>query len=220
MDIIQKRLNLRCILENDANAAAFGEKWMGAGKGADIESLVMLTLGTGIGGGIVLGNEIWHGCNNAAGELGHITLEPNGVKCGCGNFGCLEVYASATGVERRYKEASNFNGSIAASITAKDVYIKAIKGDEIANRIMYETGVYLGIAIVNIMHMLNPDIIVIGGGMAAAKDVLINPIQEEIKKRSYKAARERTNVIFGKLGNDAGIIGAAGWALKILEISA
>lgn len=213
--IFQKKLNMECILENDANAAAWGEKWAGVASGKEIGSLVMITLGTGIGGGIVIGDKIWHGCSNAAGELGHITIEINGARCGCGNYGCVEAYASATAVVRRYREASNAR----TDITAEDVYNLAVNGNKIAKKIMDETGKYIGIAIVNIIHTLNPDFIVIGGGMAAARDLLVDPIFEEIEKRSFKLTGKRTNIVFGRLGNDAGIIGAAGWALKTLETS-
>ncbi|MGR3318984.1 MAG: ROK family protein [Candidatus Anammoxibacter sp.] len=213
--IFQEKLKKKCILENDANAAAWGERWVGVGNGKKIDALVMVTLGTGIGGGIILEDKIWHGCFNVAGELGHITIEANGRKCSCGNYGCVEAYASATSVAVRYKEASN----IEADVTAKDVYNAALDGNEIAREIMAETGRYIGICVVNIMHTLNPDIIVIGGGMSAARDLLIHPMREEIKKRSYRFASKYTNVIFGKLGNNAGLIGAAGWALKTLETS-
>ena len=213
--IFQEKLNKKCVLENDANAAAWGEKWVGVGEGKKIESLVMVTLGTGIGGGIILGDKIWHGCFNVAGELGHITIEANGRKCSCGNYGCVEAYASATAVVARYKEASN----IEVNVTAKDVYNAALDGNKIAGEIMDETGRYIGIGVVNIMHTLNPDMIVIGGGMAAAGELLIHPMLEEIKKRSYRLANKYTNVIFGKLGNNAGLIGAAGWALRTLGIS-
>lgn len=213
--IFQKKLNMECILENDANAAAWGEKWAGVASRKEIGSLVMITLGTGIGGGIVIGDKIWHGCSNAAGELGHITIEINGARCGCGNYGCVEAYASATAVVRRYREASNAR----TDITAEDVYNLAVNGNKIAKKIMDETGKYIGIAIVNIIHTLNPDFIVIGGGMAAARDLLVDPIFEEIEKRSFKLTGKRTNIVFGRLGNDAGIIGAAGWALKTLETS-
>ncbi|MGR3219010.1 MAG: ROK family protein [Candidatus Anammoxibacter sp.] len=213
--VFREKLNKECILENDANAAAWGEKWVGVGKDKKIDALVMITLGTGIGGGIILGDEIWHGCFNVAGELGHITIEITGRKCSCGNYGCVEAYASATAVAVRYKEEANSKDNV----TAKDVYNAALDGDEIAVKVMSDTGKYIGIGIVNLMHTLNPDTIVIGGGMAAAGDLLINPIREEIKKRSYGLASKYTNVILGKLGNNAGLIGAAGWALRTLETS-
>jgi len=215
---MQDKFNLRCVLENDANSAAWGEKWVGAGSGADIESLVLITLGTGIGGGIIIKNEIWHGRKNIAGELGHITIVPDGIKCSCGNYGCVEAYASATAVVQNYKDlVSGCDENI--DLTAENIYNQALNGDKAAENVMQEAGMYLGVLIVNIMHTLNPDIIVIGGGMSAAKDLLLNPVNEEIRKRAYKAAREFTNVVFGQLGNNAGMIGAAGWARKTLETS-
>lgn len=221
LNMVQDEINVRSFLENDANAAAWGEKWVGAGKGKYIKSLVMFTLGTGIGGGVILEDKIWHGSNYVAGELGHIIIEPDGVQCACGGYGCLEAYASATAVALRFKEARSAGRKHTNeySITAKDVYEEACKGDKIAKKIMDETGRYLGIGIVNIMHIINPDIVVIGGGMSEAKDLLIRPILDEINKRAYKVAREGTKIAFAELGNDAGMIGAAGWALKILETS-
>ncbi len=215
-EMFNKRLNMICALENDANVAAWGEKWAGAGKSIAAKSMVMITLGTGIGGGVIINDDIWHGRDNVAGEIGHMIIEVNGVKCGCGGFGCVEAYASATAVARRFKEAANDG----MDITAEDVYNKAAKGDELAAKIMRDTGAYLGVAIVNIMHILNPDVITIGGGMSAARTFLEPSILTEINKRAYKVAGERTKVVFAELGNDSGIIGAAGWARNILETSA
>ena len=213
--IFQDELKVVTILENDANAAAWGERWVGVGKGKNIKSLVMVTLGTGIGGGIVIDDKIWHGCFNVAGELGHITIEAEGTRCNCGNYGCAEAYASATAVVNRYLLASKNE----TEITAEKIYSKAIKGNKTAIKVLTDSGRYLGILIVNIMHTLNPDIIVIGGGMAAAKNIFYPSLVEEIKKRGSKFASKCTDVVFGKLGNDAGMIGVAGWALKTLETS-
>lgn len=217
VSMFQKKLKLPCVLENDANAAAWGEKWAGVGYGLDIDSLVLITLGTGVGAGIIINNNILHGSQNIAGELGHVTIIPNGKKCCCGNYGCLEAYASATAlVNDYYNHKQNIK---IKDLTSKDIYNAALNNDQIAKKVFEDAGTYIGIAIVNIMHILNPDIIVIGGGMSAAKDLLINSVLNEINKRAYKIAEQFTKVVFAKLENDAGIIGAAGWALKTLEIS-
>ena len=213
--IFQEEMKKLCVLENDANAAAFGEKWAGAGKDNKLDSLVMVTLGTSIGGGIILDDRIWHGCENGAGEFGHIVIETHGRKCNCGNYGCAEAYASATAVVMRYKETADLTDDI----TAEDIYKEAVNGNIIAKEVMEVTGKYIAILIVNIMHTLNPDVIVIGGGMAAAEELLAKPISDEVNKRIARFGTNCTNIVFGRLGNDAGMIGAAGWALKTLEIS-
>jgi len=215
VSIFQKEMDKICVLENDANAAAWGEKWAGAGKDSKLGSLIMITLGTGIGGGIILEDKIWHGCKNGAGEFGHIVIETNGRECGCGNYGCAEAYASATAVVKRYKEASDLTDDI----TAEDIFREALNGNNIARKVMEETGMYIAILIVNIMHTLNPDVIVIGGGMAAAEDLLAKPISDEVNKRIARFGTNSTKIVFGRLENDAGMIGAAGWARKTLEIS-
>jgi glucokinase len=219
--IISKRFVLPCVLENDANAAAWGEKWVGAGK--EVSSMVMLTLGTGIGGGIVIENRLWRGVNNVAAEIGHMVIQMDGPQCNCGNRGCVEVYASATGMVRRFKELLK-GGTPSAlkdcdEITAKMINDAALKGDKASLDIIEETGRYLGIAIVNIMHILNPAMIVLAGGMIGSGELLMNPIREVTTQRAFEASYKDTEIVFSQLGNDAGIIGAAGCLLTELEIS-
>lgn len=220
--VIGEKFDLPCILENDANAAAWGEKWVGAGKNAN--SLVMLTLGTGIGGGIIIDNKLWRGMNNVAAEIGHMTIQADGPRCNCGNYGCIEVYASATGMVRRFKELleSGKASSLKKNdeITAKRISEAAVQGDKTALSIIEETGRYLGIAMVNIIHILNPEVIVLAGGMIGSGELLMNPIKQIIEKRALKASYKDTKILFSQLGTDAGIIGAAGCLLKELEISA
>lgn len=216
--LVQEKFKLSCILENDANAAAWGERWAGSSRGEDINSLVLITLGTGVGGGIIIKDEIWRGAHNVAGELGHMTIDPNGKKCGCGNYGCLEAYASATAIEQSYKEL-NSNNIESVNYSCETIYNAALNKNKIAKKVFEDAGRYLGIAIVNVMHCLNPDIIVIGGGMSAAKNLLYNSLHEEINKRACKIAQKFTKVVFASLKNNAGMIGAAGWALKTLETS-
>jgi len=220
--MVTERFKVPCVLENDANAAAWGEKWAGVGK--DANSLVMLTLGTGIGGGIVINNTLWRGVNNVAAEIGHMVIQINGAKCGCGNNGCIEAYSSATSMVRRFKEAlKNGENSLlqgVGEITAKMINDAALKGDQASLDIIRETGRYLGVALVNIMHVLNPEIIVLSGGMIGSGDLLMNPIKETVKLKAFEASRKDTQILFSLLGNDAGIIGAAGCLLNTLETSA
>ncbi|MFP4026481.1 MAG: ROK family protein [Candidatus Brocadiia bacterium] len=210
--MIEDRSGLPCFLENDANAAALGEQWVGAGKNAS--SLVQFTLGTGIGGGIVLNGKVWHGFRDCAGEIGHMTLEPEGPICGCGNRGCVEALASATNMVRRMQETIDDGGETILrekrdELTARDIYEAAVEGDEPALENMETTGYYLGTAVANILHILNPEVIVFSGGVTAAGNMLMQPIRQTAKKRTMEACWRGTKIRFAELGDDAGIIGAA-----------
>jgi glucokinase len=217
--MIAKRFVVPSVLENDANAAAWGEKWVGAGKFAS--SMVMITLGTGIGGGIIIENRLWRGFNNVAGEIGHMIIHMDGPKCNCGNYGCIEAYASATAMVRRFKELLKDGASSSLKdyevITAKMINDAAFQGDKISLDIIRETGQYLGIALINIMHILNPAVIVLAGGMIGSGELLMAPIREIVKQKAFEASYEDTKIVFSELGNGAGIIGAAGCLLKELE---
>jgi glucokinase len=219
--MISERFHMPCVLENDANAAAWGEKWAGAGK--NVDSLVMITLGTGIGGGVVINNKLWRGAHNVAGEVGHMVIQMNGPKCSCGNYGCIEAYASATSMVRRFKELlqSGVPSSLKndGEITAKTINNAALRGDKASLDTIRETGRYLGIALVNIMHIVNPEMIVLAGGMTGSGDLLMNPIKQVISQGAFEASYKDTHLVFSQLGNDAGIIGAAGCLLKELETS-
>jgi glucokinase len=219
--LIAKRFVVPCVLENDANAAAWGEKWIGAAKEAS--SMVMMTIGTGIGGGIIIENKLWRGANNVAAEIGHMIIKIDGPKCNCGNNGCIEAYASATAMVRRFKEllSSGMSSLLKNSeeITAKMINDAATQGDKASLDIIKETGQYLGIAIVNIMHILNPEVIVLTGGMTGSGKLLMEPIQQVVKQKAFEASYKDTRIVFSQLGNDAGIIGAAGCLLKELETS-
>jgi glucokinase len=234
---IEKRLRTRVILENDANVAALGEKWLGAGR--DVEDLAILTLGTGVGGGLILGGRVWHGMTGMAGEFGHITIEPAGVRCGCGNRGCLEQYASASAVVRMAKEAIA-SGALSelsraedpdAEFSAKAVYNLAIQGDDEAKKIFRQVGRALGIALADLVNSLNLPMYVIGGGVSSAWDAFSPIIFEELRQRSmvYAATAPdfssvdaggasgqvgpegstRTIITRALLGSDAGLYGAA-----------
>ncbi|NOZ23125.1 MAG: ROK family protein [Planctomycetes bacterium] len=213
-DLVSEQLGVPVVLENDANAAAWGEKWVGAGKGA--HSLVMFTLGTGIGGGIIINDEIVHGSNDVAGELGHQTILWNGEKCACGNIGCVERYASCPGMVRRMKAAiaRGEPSRLIGDFEAADITRAAQAGDETARRIVEETGRMLGTVATNMMHILNPEMIIFAGGMIAAGGFLLTPILDEVKKRAFEASKKGCRIVFAELGGDAGLIGAAGCALK------
>ncbi len=210
--LIQDDLGLPCVLDNDANVAALAEQWVGAGRGA--ESLVLLTLGTGIGGGIVLDGRIWHGANGVAGEIGHMCIEPEGRPCPCGNRGCFERYASATGMVLSLREAvaSGAETPLAARlecVTARDVSEAAAEGDAVAAQVLERTARYLGVGVSNLMHILNPRVFAFSGGVTAAGDRLMSPLMDEMAKRTLEASRRNVRVCFAELPHDAGIIGAA-----------
>lgn len=232
---IERRLGTPVILENDANAAALGEKWLGAAR--DFDSMVMLTLGTGVGGGIVLNGKIWHGMNGMAGELGHTTVEPNGHPCGCGNIGCLEQYASATAIVRMAREeiangAPELTRAAEANnkeFSSKLVYQLAIQGDVHAKKIFNRVGTALGLTLSNCINAFNLPIYVIGGGVASAWEAYAPSMMEEIRKRCFvyrattdashmSAPHAKTTIITrALLGSDAGLFGAARLPLMRLE---
>ena len=201
-DEIERRLGAPIILENDANAAALGEKWMGAGK--DVDNLVLLTLGTGIGGGIISDGRVLHGELGMAAELGHITIDPNGNPCGCGNYGCLEKIASATAVE-----AMSDLMSVGVHLTSLQVFEKAMDGDEKAKMIFRQMGWALGIGIANLINIFNYPLYLLSGGMLPAWDMFAPSMLEEIRKRSFTFRNTQTRVERATLGNQAGLIGAA-----------
>ena len=205
---LESKTGFSVFVDNDANLAALGESWIGAGKGS--KNLICITLGTGVGGGLILNGEIYHGSEDSAGEIGHITVEPSGPKCNCGNNGCLEAYSSATGIVNRTKEAikSGEKTSLKEPITSKKVYLEALKGDKLSKRIMKQAGVYLGIALSNVANLLNLDMAIIAGNVAEAGEIIFEPARKEIKKRAIYPAN-KIKVVPAKLGTDAGVIGSA-----------
>jgi glucokinase len=201
-------------LENDANVAAYGEYCMGAGRG--LNSLVMLTLGTGIGCGIVLDGKMLRGATDTAGEFGHVTIEVDGRLCGCGRRGCLEAYCSATATVKRFREAlvqGRTSRLIDAGMSEEDVTCRdifdAAKGDALAAEIVDQTIRYLAIGCNIVVNVLDPDIIVLAGGMIAAGDFLLGPLEKYARGLFYPRPKEHTRLVFTQLGGDAGIIGAA-----------
>lgn len=218
---IERRLGARVLLENDANAAALGEKWLGAGR--NVDDLCMLTLGTGVGGGIVLGGRIWHGMTGMAGEMGHIVVEPGGPRCGCGSHGCLEQFASATAIERMAREAAAGGGAPAlARVAAKrgfgseTIFQMAEAGDASAREIFSSVGRALGIVLAAVINTFNLPMYVLGGGVAAAWEMFSPAMFEEIRRRSfvYVATGGKTVIARAELGADAGLYGAARLAMQ------
>ncbi len=204
------------ILENDANAAAAGENWLGASKG--FENSICITLGTGVGGGIIIDGKILRGACGTAGEIGHICVEPFGVPCGCGSRGCVEQYASATAIVRLAGELGReFPNSIFlnnSDISAQEIYEAGKRGDELALEIFRQQGFYLGIAFANLINILNPEVIVIGGGAANGWDLFVPSLRDEIKKRAYREPVERVKIVRAECGDDAGILGVARLAFR------
>ena len=202
-------------MDNDVNAMTLGELHHGAGVGYN--NLVALTLGTGVGGGVVIDGEVYHGSQNTAGELGHTVVEPNGRYCGCGNQGCLEAYAGAKNIVERIQEkiASGRSTTLVtaanagAALTPRMIAEAAQAGDALAIEIFAETGRYIGIALTSIAHILNPQIAIIGGGIAeAGEKLLFEPIRTELSKRAMDIPAQM-KIVKAHLGNDAGIVGAA-----------
>lgn len=213
---LEKALSLPVFIENDANAAALGEQWRGAGKG--IGSMILLTLGTGVGGGIILDGNIWHGADGMAGEIGHMTILPEGRLCGCGNTGCLEMYASARGVMQNYCEAlAEQERPVSDFITSQQVYQAAREGNEAAAQAMKDTGRYLGIGIASLINIFNPEMVVLGGGVKDAWDLFIGNTHAEVMKRAFDIPARRARIVPSELGDDAGMVGAAAVALQRTE---
>jgi len=211
-------LNKPTILQNDANAAAFGEFWAGAGRGT--QSLVLFTLGTGVGCGIVHEGTLIEGRHSHGAECGHMTVQmENGRQCSCGSFGHLEAYASATALVCRATEALAQEDSPLLrqalgdkALTSRSIAEAAERGDRLAQRLMRETARYLAVGAVNLMHTIDPDIVLFGGGMIAAGTPFLEAIRADIRTLAFPLLRDRTRIAFAELGGDAGFIGAAGCA--------
>ncbi len=198
-------------LENDATAAAIGESWIGASK--DVDNSICITLGTGIGGGIIIDGNVVRGIDGTAGEIGHVVVEHNGHPCGCGNFGCIEQYASATAVVRMAKEElANFPKSTLVKferVEAKDIYDAAVAGDECADRVFEKMSAYLGDTVTGLVNTFNPEIIVIAGGLVSGWDMFGDRLREHIDRKAFRRPAERVRIVPAVLGSDAGVLGAA-----------
>jgi glucokinase len=193
-------------VNNDANMAAFGEYKCGAGQGA--HSLIFLTIGTGLGAGIILEGKLWRGKCGFAGELGHVTVNPEGEKCNCGGQGCLETEVSAPKIVRNY----NLMRKKDEKISGEEVFARAKKGEMAARQAFAQAGRFLGIGLGIAMNLLNPDKILLGGAVMSAGKLLLSPALEEVKRRSYKASYKCCTIEKASLGNKAGFLGAALWA--------
>ena len=214
---LTEQLHLPAFLENDANAAAVGEMWQGAAVGC--KTIICLTLGTGVGGGIILDGKLWRGVDGAAAEIGHMCVDPfGGVACTCGSRGCLEVFASATAIVRMTREASpRYPDSILQGKddrTAAMIFAAGKQGDELALEIFRRMGVYLGIGLANLINILNPEMIVIGGGVVNGWDLFEKHMHQQVEERAFPLLGARVKIVRAKCGDDAGLLGAARLALK------
>ncbi|WEV44944.1 ROK family glucokinase [Streptococcaceae bacterium ESL0687] len=219
---IREGIGLPIAIDNDANVAALGERWTGAG--ANNPDVIFMTLGTGVGGGVIAAGNLIHGVAGAGGEIGHLTVEPeDGFDCTCGKSGCLETVASATGVVRvarkiaeQYEGDSQIKAAIddGEQVTSKDIFVAAEAGDPFAVRIVDKVSQYLGLACGNLANTLNPDSIVIGGGVSAAGEFLRSQVENYFRKYTFPQVTNSTKIKLAQLGNDAGIIGAASLAMQ------
>jgi glucokinase len=207
-------LGLPVTLDNDANAGALGEYTAGAGRGS--RNMFYVTLGTGIGGALILDGRLWRGASGFAGEFGHITIDPEGVECTCGNVGCLETVASAPNIVRRTHERLMRDSTSSLSrlglnknFTAADIAHEARNGDDFAALMMARTGRYIGTAIAAVINLLNTERIVLGGGVMDAGDLILEPVITEARRRSFQPNFESTQIVAATLGPDAVPVGAA-----------
>lgn len=216
--VLEDRLGKLVKIDNDANVAALGEAWAGAGKG--VENCVCFTLGTGVGGGIIINEKIYQGFSGMAGEVGHINVVPDleAIQCGCGKMGCLETVSSATGIIRMAKDAvergDHTSLRMVEMITAKEVFDAAKAGDEVALRIVQRAAYYLGKALAAVATVLNPEMFIIGGGVSKAGDILFDEVRSVFASLTPEPLQQGLKIVPATLGNDAGIVGAAGLLLR------
>jgi glucokinase len=213
-DVIAERARLPVRIDNDANCATLGEWWLGAAKGAS--NVIGMTIGTGIGGGVIIGGRLYHGSSDVAGEIGHATIDVTGRLCKCGNYGCLEAYASGPSIAARAREAVSGDadamllrmvGCDPDKITAATVYEAAKRGDDAALDVVRETSRFLGAGIANLLNIFNPEVVVIAGGVTQAGDTLFVPLRREVRKRAFKPAVDACVIVPGTLAA-AGVVGA------------
>jgi glucokinase len=214
-DEIADRVQIPATLDNDANCATLGEWWQGAARGS--RHVVGLTIGTGIGGGIIIDGRLHHGVSDVAGEIGHTTIDVNGRYCRCGNYGCLEAYASGPAIAQRAREALErdeisslprmVDGDL-ASLTAATVYEAAKLGDALARELVRDTATFLGAGIANLLNVFNPDVVVIAGGVTQAGEPLFDPLRAEVRRRAFRPAVDACRIVPGELPGTAGVVGA------------
>ena len=214
-DRITALTGLPAALDNDANCATYGEWWIGAAKGG--RNVIGVTIGTGIGGGLILDGKLYHGSSDVAGEIGHTTIDQTGRRCGCGNYGCLEAYASGTAIAERAREALAYEpisilpdlvGGDVSRITAATVYEAAAQGDTVAIEVVRDTARFLGTGLANLLNIFNPDVVVIAGGVTQAGEALFAPLRAEIRRRAFKPAVDACRIVPGTLPGTAGVVGA------------
>ena len=214
-DALGGKFDFPIVTDNDATSAAVGEHWLGATRG--FENSICITLGTGVGGGLILRGEPYRGNSGTAGEIGHVCVEREGFPCGCGSCGCVEQYASAIGIGRHFIQLKDrYPDSLLSDFerpTPYDVFEAANRSDELALEIYRRLGMYLGIAIAGLVNVLNPDVIVIGGGVSAAWELFIGNTRAEMQKRAFREPVEHVKLVRAELGDDAGILGVARLAL-------
>ncbi len=223
---IEGKMGVKTLLINDANAAALGEMYFGAARGA--RNFIYVTISTGIGGGIVIGGEIYAGSLGTAGEVGHMTIDAKGPKCDCGNTGCWETLASGTALAREAKQriANGAKTSIldyakgdADKVSAEAVHKAARQGDALAKELIVQTGYYIGVGLASLINIFNPELIIIGGGMSNMGDMLLEPAYKAARERAYGVAFDSVRFARPALGENSGVIGTAAYALREIEKS-
>ncbi|MDT8340231.1 MAG: ROK family protein, partial [Longimicrobiales bacterium] len=216
-DRVQELADWPVVVDNDANCAAFGEYWVGAGRGT--RSMIGVVVGTGIGGGIILDGRLLHGASDAAGEIGHTTVNFAGRRCACGNYGCVEAYASGPNIAARAREGLEAGAESVLvrmvegrldRVTAATVYEAVVEGDVYAADVMMETARILGAGIASLINVLNPEAVVIMGGVTRAGRVLFDPLRAEIRRRTFRVASDACRILPAQLPETAGVVGAAG----------
>ena len=214
-DRVSRAVDLPATLDNDANCATLGEWWVGAARGG--RNVVGITIGTGIGGGLILDGRLYHGSSDAAGEVGHTSIDSTGRRCKCGNYGCLEAYAAGPAIAERAREAleggepslmkAMVSGDLAA-LTAQHVFEASTKGDMVAREVVRETARLIGTGVANLINTFNPDVVVLAGGVAQAGEDLFRPLRAEVHRRAFKPSVDACRIVPGSLGGSAGVIGA------------
>jgi glucokinase len=214
-DAVSTRVDLPATLDNDANCATVGEWWCGAAKGG--RHVVGVTIGTGIGGGLILDGQLYHGASDVAGEVGHTTIDSTGRRCKCGNYGCLEAYASGPAIAERAREAlaggeasllRDLVGGDLTRVTARVVYEASTRGDPVAREVVRDTARFLGAGIANLLNIFNPDVVVLAGGVTDAGDALLEPLRGEVRRRAFRPAVDACRIVPGILAGSAGVVGA------------
>ena len=214
-DRVSELVGLPATLDNDANCAVLGEWWQGAARGAQV--VVGVTVGTGVGGGLVLDGKIFHGVSDVAGEFGHMTIDSTGRQCACGNYGCLEAYASGPAIAKRAIESIEAGATSTlhqyvdgdlGRVTAALVYQAATDGDALALEVVRDTARFLGAGIASLVNICNPELVVVCGGVTSAGESLFRPLREEVTRRAFRPAAEACRIVAGELTGTAGVIGA------------